>query len=112
MTIASDYPSITEGESVAATVENNVYQYGGYEITNGAAAYQWYRVEAGGAVKDAVAIEGATSSTYTLTSADKGYDVFVKVTNVRPAYAANAGTDGYVASNVATYDGDGGWTIK
>lgn len=56
--------------------------------------YQWYRVPAEGG--EAVAIDGATSETYTLTAADKGYKIKVVVSDATLSGSKEATTGAIV----------------
>lgn len=67
--------------------------------------YQWYRVgnAATGTGKAETAISGATSSTYTITKSDIGYEIRLKATP-KSGVTVKAGTT-KVASGTAGYDG-------
>jgi len=72
-------PKVTGSPTVGATVKASV---GSWSPTPTSLSYQW--------IRNGVAIAGATKSTYTLTSADAGKQVQVKVTAKRSGYSPHA----------------------
>ena len=93
-TVAVDTPQVDDVLQAAVT---------GTDTDN--MTYQWYRVgnAATGTGKTETAIAGATSSTYTVTSADIGYQIRLKATP-KAGVTVKAGTT-KVTTGTAGYDG-------
>ncbi|MGK3649383.1 carboxypeptidase regulatory-like domain-containing protein [Pseudarthrobacter enclensis] len=96
------YGSVQPGQTL--TVDPGVW--GPAPVT---LAYQWHRTKG----SEAADITGATAATYTVTSADTGYDIFAKVTGTKSGYAPHtdivhagqAGAEAVTASKPFTVTG-------
>ena len=94
---ATGWPGITGtvrgGETLMATTDRIADEDG---LTNADFAYQWVRRDL--ATNAEADIEGATSSTYTVTDADEGKAIMVRVT-----FTDDAGNDESLTSNALVY---------